>query len=412
MSNLFQGWPQERLGQVFTAHIATDQTAGGCNIKLSSMDLVPLSLFRKQGSSRQAPEASAGPKSAVFATQSKDELKTLVRKAISPLLDFLPYDIPAEAMESIRRFQPDVIYSMLGSIRMVRLVSTLSKYLSIPVVPHFMDDWISTYAVPGRSVGSPLHVRYLKRAVDRLFGSVPIAMSIGEMMSADYSRRFLRDFVDFMNPVDVDDVFPRGNLERSDGVVRFVYVGGLHLGRADCLAEIAGAMHDARSIGCPIELNIYAPESDAVAARKLEAISPTVFYRGCIPQSQVRSVLDQNDVAVHVESFEDDCAEYTRLSVSTKIPQYLAAGIPVLAYGPTSLASCQYVQSTACGLQVGTRSKPAIMSAVEALVDSEQFRSKLGYCGWQRAREFHDGRVVRQKFREVLSSAAIAGRHE
>lgn len=409
MSNLFLEWPQERLGQVFTANMATERRATGCNIQLSSRDLFPFSHFRASAASAEAHGAPSELKGNDFATSGREMVRAYTRKLVSPLLEFLPYNIPTEAMGRIASFQPDVIYSMLGSIRMVALVSTLSKRLNIPVVPHFMDDWISTYSVPGRSVGSPLHARYLQSAVKELFGSVPVAMSIGEMMSEEYSKRFSRGFFDFMNPVVVDDDFPRATLRNADDVVRFVYVGGLHLGRADCLVDIAEAVHEVAAAGRLIELHIYAPETDAIAAKALQAISPSVLYRGSIPQNQVRSVLDQSDVAVHVESFDDRCAEYTRLSVSTKIPQYMAAGIPLLAYGPASLASCRYVQSTGSGVLVGARDKSAIRDAVESLVSSEQFRSELGLCGWQQAREFHDGRVVRKRFRDVLSSAASAG---
>lgn len=292
---------------------------------------------------------------------------------------------------------------------MVRLVADLSKRLQIPVVPHFMDDWISTYAVPGRSVGSPLHVRYLRNAVERLFESVPVAMSIGEMMSEEYSRRFSRNFFDFMNPVDVESDYPRNVAVAEARAVKFVYVGGLHLGRAEGLADIARAMNMLRSEGVDIELDVYAPSVDACIARNLEAISGAVSYKGSIPPSDVGRVLAMSDVAVHVESFDDDCAEYTRLSVSTKIPQYMAAGIPLLAYGPSKLASCRYVADAGAGILAGTRDVAALAEVLKALASGNDFRGSLGRRGWERARAFHEVGVVRDRFRSVLATAAVAG---
>ncbi len=408
MSNLFLGWQPERLGQVYTADMASDPPAKGCEVRLSSRDLVPFSLFR--GRSGQMIPAAKPPPPWHTPITGESRSRALARKAISPFLEFLPYDLPDGALGRIRRFKPDVIYSMLGSMRMVGLVAKLARQLDLPVVPHFMDDWLATYAVPSRSLGTPLHVRCLNTAVERLFERVPVAMAIGDMMREEYSSRFSRTFFSFMNPVDVDPSFPRDAIPNADGFVTLVYVGGLHLGRAQMLADIAEAVRDVATGDCRVALDIYAPASDAPAARRIETIAPSVRYRSSIPPDQVRTVLDQSDVAIHVEAFDEECAAYTRLSVSTKIPQYLAAGIPVLAYGPRTLASCRYVHDTGSGVHVGTRDRMDLREAVRALAASENLRRELGYRGWQRARECHDAGRVRDHFRDVLASAAGLGK--
>lgn len=180
-------------------------------------------------------------------------------------------------------------------------------------------------------------------------------MSIGELMSKEYSLRYARDFLAFMNPVEVPASYPRLSTQRSGDAVRFVYVGGLHLGRAECLAEIASVLQGLKNEGCPVAFDVYAPEHDADSATRLEAIGDVVAYRGSVRPEAVGNVLSESDIAVHVESFSSECAEYTRLSVSTKIPQYFAAGIPVLAYGPSGLASCRYVRSSGAGVLVDQR---------------------------------------------------------
>lgn len=406
MSNLFLGWPPERLGQVFTADMAADSIAKGCEVRLSRRDLIPFSMLRRRAA--KPVTATERPGKHPYTT-GEDRSRTLARKAISPFLEFLPYDIPADAMARIRHFKPDVIYSMLGSMRIVSVAASLSRQLEIPIVPHFMDDWLATYTVPGRSVGTSLHVRCLNAGVMRLFERVPLALAIGDMMAEEYSQRFSRKFFSVMNPVDVDPAFPRDAMTRKDKIVRLVYVGGLHLGRVEVLADISKAVRDAETAGYAAALDIYAPASDAPAALRLEAIAPIIRYRGSIPPDQVRAVLDQSDVAIHVEAFSKECATYTRLSVSTKIPQYLAAGIPVLAYGPKTLASCRYVHDTGCGVHVGTQGQARLGEAMRELIGSEQLRRELGYRGWQRAKDFHEGQLVRGNFRDLLALAAATG---
>lgn len=405
MSNLFKGWPKHQIFQIYTANITPDMELCQKNIRLSSQNLKPFSYFRRATSSAISLNTATKPGLQKVKYDLSGRLIRGVRKSITPFLDFLPYEVRHKDLKTLQDFKPDVIYSMLGSIRMVRLVSTLARELNIPVVPHFMDDWVSTYSVPGRSVGSPFHVGYLHRAVKNLFDSIPIAMSIGELMSKEYTRRYSREFFDFMNPVEVTESFPRLKAQKQGGIVRFVYVGGLHLGRSECLADIGLVLQKLKTEGLPVEFCVYAPVHDALAASQLESIGTAVIFKGSVRPEEVSGVLNESNVAVHVESFSDSCAEYTRLSVSTKIPQYFAAGIPVLAYGPSSLASCQYVRSTQAGVLVDKRSNGSLEAGIRALVIENDSRSDMGMRAWMRAREYHEMTAVRRRFMAVLSSA-------
>ncbi len=410
MANLFRGWPKERLLQIYTANVSPNVDLCPNNIRLSSRNLKPFSFFCRQSSAElhSAGVATVGPlaKSTDATPSIHRRVLQTVRKSVVPFLDFLPYQLTSDDLKAIRDFKPDVIYSMLGSIRLVRLVDSLAKQFEIPVVPHFMDDWISTYSVPGRSVGSPIHVSYLQRAVKRLFDSVPLAMSIGELMSKEYSLKYARDFFDFMNPVEVPASYPRMIKQRLGEPVRFVYVGGLHLGRAECLAEIGAVLQGLKDEGCPVAFNIYAPAHDAESAIRLAAIGDAVVYRGSVRPEAVGNILSESDIAVHVESFSSDCAEYTRLSVSTKIPQYFAAGIPVLAYGPSGLASCLYVRSSGAGVLVDQQGGGALGEAIRTLTLENDSRREMGVRAWTCAREFHEVTAVRRRFCEVLFSAS------
>lgn len=408
MSNLFRGWPKNQIFQIYTANISPDLELCQKNMRLSSQNLKPFSYFRRVTSSPislhkeklELHKMNSGQKNGF-----SNSLLGWLRKSVVPFLDFLPYELHPKNLKTIQEFKPDVIYSMLGSIRMVRLVSTLARELNIPVVPHFMDDWVSTYSVPGRSVGSPFHVGYLQRAVRNLFDSIPVGMSIGEAMSQEYTKRYSRKFFDFMNPVEVSDSFPRLKAQKQGGIVRFVYVGGLHLGRSECLADIALVLQKLKIEGLPVEFCVYAPAHDAHAASQLESIGSAIIFKGSVRPEEVSGVLDESDVAVHVESFSNSCAEYTRLSVSTKIPQYFAAGIPVLAYGPSSLASCQYVRSTQAGILVDKRGNDSLEAGIYSLVIGNVSRRDMGMRAWMRAREHHEITTVRRRFMAVLSSA-------
>jgi glycosyltransferase involved in cell wall biosynthesis len=109
---------------------------------------------------------------------------------------------------------------------------------------------------------------------------------------------------------------------------------------------------------------------------------------------------------VHVESFEKKIRSYTRLSMSTKIPQYMAAARPILCYGPGEVASCRFIGENACGLVVGSQSKPELAAALRRLLEDQSLRKQLGENGWRVARQKFNAEDVRQRFRALVAEAA------
>ena len=62
--------------------------------------------------------------------------------------------------------------------------------------------------------------------------------------------------------------------------------------------------------------------------------------------------LARADILLHVESFEEKEKNYFRLSMSTKIPEYLSVGRPVLVVGPDDIGSVEYIRQNHVGYAV------------------------------------------------------------
>jgi glycosyltransferase involved in cell wall biosynthesis len=226
-------------------------------------------------------------------------------------------------------------------------------------------------------------------------------------MAEDYERRFGIRFQAFMNCVDVPDECPVESTDDTNQPIRLLYVGGLHLNRWRALADIGKALLVLRSEGRCVELAIHAPAADIGRySRALSAIA-TIHLGESLTQDQIAPTMRAADVLIHVESFEPTVRAYTRLSLSTKVPQYMASGRPILAYGPKELASCAYIEDCQCGILVGEKNANLLLEAVRSLVADSQRRLLLGHRGWRIAVEQHRGDKVRQRFRSFLAQAAM-----
>ncbi|GAB3957775.1 hypothetical protein GCM10027614_73890 [Micromonospora vulcania] len=82
-----------------------------------------------------------------------------------------------------------------------------------------------------------------------------------------------------------------------------------------------------------------------------------------LASDEVPAALRSADVLVHIESFDQEIRRYTRYSVSTKIPQYLASGRPIFGYGPAEVASMNHIQEANAGVIVGTNDAAALAAA-------------------------------------------------
>lgn len=412
VSNLFHGWPKDRLAQIYTADIPTNRACFALSERISTRNLMPFqfgSLGEELDTGGQLEPTS--PQDAKIPSHGiSSSLVSRARYVLAPWLDFLPYRVPTHVLKKIQEFQPDVIYTLLGNIRITRLANAIGEKFDLPVIPHFMDDWYSTYSVPGKSMGTLIHRILIKRSVSKLFDRVPLGLTIGNRMALEYSERFHRPFYPFMNPVDsVVDCSMRPMKGQGEPMV-FIYVGGLHLYRDKALKEIINVLRLVNLNGVVAELRLYVPDADRPKAEELASVARWVKYCGSVKSDQVGEVLIGADIAIHVESSSEEVKNYTRLSVSTKIPQYLAAGLPVLAYASIESASSSYVSEMKCGIAIESLDKEGLVQAVERLTRDASWRAELAVAACRTATTYHLASVVRANFSDVLWRAVRAGR--
>jgi glycosyltransferase involved in cell wall biosynthesis len=234
----------------------------------------------------------------------------------------------------------------------------------------------------------------------------PFGLAISEKMAEEYSRLYHKQFKAFMNCVDdllLDKPFIEPSLRKE---VRFVYVGGTHLNRWKSLLEIGKAIRELRTQQINAQLVIFSWISPGSEAEILKTMEPDIHFAGSLPKDQVAGVLDEADCLVHVESFDEAMRLYTRLSLSTKIPEYMGAGRPILFYGPSEIASCEYIKTSSAGWICSTQDQADLSGVVKQIIVSREMRLDIGRKAKLMAQECHRGSVVRSELRSLLAQAS------
>jgi glycosyltransferase involved in cell wall biosynthesis len=412
LGSLFRDWPRARLAQVYTCDLPPDSEFDIPTRRLLPADLrLPKSLTARLAgpadrstSARGTPRTPRGQSDSPAGGPLRSLMPARVKTELMQLLRLAGYDLAGGLSAWVEGFQPDVIYSWLEDIALLKLVAELSHRYAVPVVPHFFDDWPATL-----HRNSPLSV-VLRPALSRALRSVIArsshCLTVGDAMAEEYASQFGGPFTAIMNCVDpalldLDTPAP------SRPGVRFAYVGHLHGNRPSALTEIAEALADVgANERLSTELLVYAPPADLEQHGAKLAGDPVLRVMGSLAKEDVPGAQRDADCLIHVESFDREAMTYARLSLSTKIPEYMSAGRPIFAYGPLELASLRYILDSGCGLVVGHRNRLALVEGLRQLVVSPELRCRLGRRGKEVARERHDGARQRENLRIILANSA------
>lgn len=360
LAAMFDNWPLDRLFELYTVSRQEHQPRE--NALIASPWVAPLdAIGRGLLGSRIPGTVPDGMNNSIRNRHISLPLRYRLRAAAATVNEIGPVSPRGAWLRPVEEFQPMVIHSLLGGVRITKLVAALAERFDLPVVPHFMDDWPANLFADGQVLGLPR--REAERSLRRVLQRSPIALTIGEDMRREFEDRFqlpCQVVGNSTNFEDQSDVLPS---DRSDGAPTLTYAGGLHLGRDRILAEVAEALQ--RVTRASARLAVHTGPSDAARLDALVTESPDVVVRGdFLTPDQVAPTLARSHALVFIESDLPDVLSFTRLSVSTKVPEYLAARRPVLVVGPSTQSSVRALVSSGASVHAAPGDTPAIDIAV------------------------------------------------
>jgi glycosyltransferase involved in cell wall biosynthesis len=413
MLSLLRDWPEGRLAQLYTHPTAPDLEFCRRSLRVGCSFQRPV---RWGGRPVRGAEGRNGWLAGALVFSPRDHAgpgsaRRLSERVGGRLRQFCCLGmIPLQ--ESLRSwigwFGPDIIYSMLYDLDIMTLVVEVAEHSGVPVIPHFMDDWPSTLSQ--HNLLYRLLDPWWKARLRRVMLRSPMALTISEAMAHEFGRRYGMQMVPFMRCVERELLSDKPGRNLPNGVTRFTYVGGLHLNRWKVLREVGLAMRDLADEGIRFEALIYAHPRRLESYRKHLTIPPVMKVVGSVSHEDVPRAQEDTDWLLHVESFEAWDRSFTRLSLSSKLPEYLAAGRPILAYGPAEVASMRYISELGCGLVVGEQDRDSLRNALRRAATSPELQQSLGKVALEAARMRHDGPRERQRFRQVVESVVAARR--
>lgn len=292
----------------------------------------------------------------------------------------------------IQEFKPDVVFYVGGNFGFSHKIARfVSKKYNLSLVSYFTDDYL-IYPISKNLLEYFQHQR-IKMFYPKTINQSSICYSIGELMANEYSSYFNKDFFPLINAVEKQDYLqyePNSNAVMS-------YFGGLHLNRWQMIIKLA-------KLSSNVTINVYSvtkPRDEILYLFQESKIN----FKGAVEGENLQTAIKNSDILLHVESNDLYNKSLTKLSISTKIPEYLMSGRFILGFGPDDVASMRILSDNKIGKVISSSlSDRQIQIELKNIIADFLLRDQIGKKGYDYAVEHFDNNKNAKEFKKQLEN--------
>jgi len=309
-----------------------------------------------------------------------------------------------QALKSwLQQEKPDCIFVAPGDAEFLyEIALQISKDFSLPIVSYICDDYY--FGEGPKDFWGKLRFRKLKKKIRFFFERITHCVYICEEIRSAYGESFGVAGTVLMTGADIVNI----SLQSIDTASVITYMGNIRCNRYLSLAEIGRTLDKVnQEQGTEYELHVYSGEKDPKILSTFEGIR-SVKLCGFVSGQAYEKVFSSADLLLHTEAFDEASVDLVKHSVSTKIAESLASGIPLLAYGPDSVASMRHLIRNNCAI-VAT-SKEELRDALLTALHNREERVRVTAFALRTAQEFHDVENSSKKLREICERVCLRGK--
>lgn len=331
----------------------------------------------------------------------KKSLLSLLRQRIVLQLGIGKIKIDKTTLDLIKQFAPEVIYTLGGSPNKLKLSYLLSLKFDIPIIIHHMDNWMNHI----QWENNPLlrgYKKKLRKYCELCYSRSSVNLTIGDKMAEVFSAQTGINHFPLMNTLNTSEMYCG---EQSKYLRRFIYAGGLHLGRDVTLKKLASTLEQNKYKYPDIEFNIYTTEDNRTLFSDNFSEFSVVKFCDYVPHENIKSVYENTDILVHVESNEIERNDFFKYSISTKIPEYLATGRPLLFFGPSNINLYHFLGKEEIAFVASTEEE--LQKAIDILLSKGEPVSLVTRKALKYAKEKYDIENTKKVLEMVVNSAEL-----
>lgn len=349
-SNLFSFLPKDDVANIYCRAGSPKTESCGHFLRMGEKDVLRYFLhkvdFPEVSVSESLEEPITEPSNGGlkrFAKQHRWQLFFMLREMLWSLSGWRK---SKNLIAFVENFKPDIIVLPTYSFSYInKLALFLADKYNLPMVSYVSDDEYS-YNPYNHSLTYRLFKKYQRKWIKRGIDRSEILYVISEIQKKEYTPVF----------GDKCKVLTKGGVFKDKPVVlsphkpiRLVFIGNIGTGRWKTLAMVAEEIEKRNSDGVQFTLDIYTG-TNYTAEMKVALTKNGTTAHGFINPKDAAMVTSESDILLHVESFNKEDEFAVHQSFSTKIVDYLAQGKCIMAVGPSSVASIDFLRSNDAAL--------------------------------------------------------------
>ncbi len=262
---------------------------------------------------------------------------------------------------------------------------------------YITDDYIMPRTKD--SLVGKLRKKKIKKRIEKCLEYAESFFTVSDMMRREYKDLFGKDSSVIVN---LSEPLKMQVEDKDDSAYTMMYAGSLYYGRDEMLGKLSAAVKEYNDTHVKKALlKVYTNMPPDEKTRSRFIVDGASEYCGSLDKDGLRLELNRSDILVFVESFDKDLMEKTKYSLSTKVPEYLSVGKPVLAIGPMGIGSIDYLSDVA----VCVDDLSEIKEKLTGLLDSEAVQADVAEKCEKKYLNNHSKEKIQKEFlRKVLGT--------
>ena len=301
-----------------------------------------------------------------------------------------------ELRDFIQEFNPDMIW-MDGSPRILmnRLHQYVKKVSGKPSTLFLMDD---VYTYPRTwNLLELLYYKKLRSLVRKNVACSDKVFVASPKMKEEYDKTFNIDSYFIAKGADFSHIKPIGTIPHKG--TKMVYLGQVYCGRIFTLMRLVEILKKKNDAGESFYLTIYT--NNYISPKEMEKVQVEGVseVRDVVPYSEISRVMEDNDILLFVETFEEKYKNLARLSFSTKIVDYLSSGKCIFAIGPGEIAPIRYFKDNDIAFVASMPEE--IEETINEIIVPES-RQEMANRSFEFAKEKHDIKDLHRRLYRIF----------
>lgn len=403
--NLFSEWPKENL---FCASLVdSDYTKNFKDFYYLGNKEVKYSFPFKHISHPKDSYTGQKKCNHLYSSSINSSKQNVYQRWVRPTLQWLDLyetrltiNLSPEFEKWIETIKPSVVYSSIGDIAIAKLLIKLhERFPKIKILVHGFDDWL----IPSYKIWSEtLHRKKAERLLRKILSFSSGRFTSSEKMAIEYQERYGYDFTCFPNPT---DIAPVTTIVQRREIPNIVFTGKVGWHNATAIKEMVQVVENINISGTKILFDIYSQTPKSQINQLIGRLPKSTIVHSSIPNSEIPVALATSHILFLPISIDRQTSKFTRYSMSTKMGEYLASGVPMIYIGPEGIAMTEFLKEKHCAHVLTTTSHTKLQEIIVTCLSKDS--KKLTTNGKRIAKEYFNKTIISRDFAERIKNILI-----